>query len=183
MARNIDQPAVHLWLILWKAYEAVQATAERSIESLGMCLTDFGVLEMVLHKGPLPVNAIGARLGLTSGSITTAIDRLEARALVERRDHTEDRRAKVVHLTVEGKRLITKSFAEHEAHLEEVVSTSISMRERRVLGDLLKKLGKGAEESLARAQNRAGSDSPKAKRDERGEPSPKHARRTYGNRN
>ena len=52
--------ALHLWLVLWKAYDSMRAHAERHIESLGLCLSDFAVLEALLHKGPLPVNAIGA---------------------------------------------------------------------------------------------------------------------------
>ncbi len=138
-------PAVHLWLVLWKAHDSVQAQAVRSIEALGMCLTDFGVLEMLLHKGPLPVNVVGAKLRLTSGSMTAAVDRLERRALVERRDDAADRRARVVHLTAEGRKLIAKAFREHEAHLEAAVGSAISEHERATLIELLKKLGKGAD--------------------------------------
>src|SRR5690348_470838 len=90
---------IHLWLVLWKAFDALQAHAYQNIRSAGLGLSDFGVLEMLLHKGPLPVNIIGARVGLTSGSISVAIDRLAARRLVERRDDLADRRARVVHLT------------------------------------------------------------------------------------
>jgi len=62
---------------------------------LELCGSDFAVLEALLHKGPLPVNEIGKKILLTSGSITVAIDRLEKRGLVERRAHGTDRRASV----------------------------------------------------------------------------------------
>ena len=92
---------VHVFLVLWKATRAVEAYAEKSISQLEMCGSDFAVLEALLHKGPLPVNEIGRKVLLTSGSITVAIDRLETKGLVERRAHGTDRRARIVHLTRE----------------------------------------------------------------------------------
>src|SRR5258708_40212975 len=67
-----------------------------------MCGSDFAVLEALLHKGPLPVNEIGKKILLTSGSITVAIDRLETKGLVQRRASGTDRRGRIVHLTKEG---------------------------------------------------------------------------------
>src|SRR5947199_4956019 len=74
---------VHVFLVLWKAARAVESYAENSIIGLEMCGSDFAVLEALLHKGPLPVNEIGKKILLTSGSITVAVDRLEKRGLVE----------------------------------------------------------------------------------------------------
>src|SRR5881394_4606262 len=73
---------VHVFLVLWKASRAAQAYAEKSIAELEMCGSDFAVLEALLHKGPLPVNEIGKKVLLTSGSIAVAVDRLEAKDLV-----------------------------------------------------------------------------------------------------
>ena len=61
----MSETGVHVWLILWKAYAAVREHAERHIQSLGLCLSDFAVLEVLLHKGPLLVNTIGVRVRLT----------------------------------------------------------------------------------------------------------------------
>src|SRR6266576_2031350 len=109
---------VHVFLVLWKAARAVQTYAEKSIAELALCGSDFGVLEALLHKGPLPVNEIGKKILLTSGSITVAVDRLEKKGLVERRAHGTDRRARIVHLTKAGKKLITRAYAQHAAHIE-----------------------------------------------------------------
>jgi MarR family 2-MHQ and catechol resistance regulon transcriptional repressor len=132
---------VHLWLVLWKASRAVQAYAEKSITDLEMCGSDFGVLEVLLHKGPLPVNEIGKKIFLTSGSITVAVDRLEQKALVERRAHGTDRRARVVHLTREGKKVITRIYGQHATDLEQLASASLTVKERATLIRLLKKIG------------------------------------------
>src|SRR5438105_7920533 len=117
---------VHVFLVLWKAASAVQSYAEESITDLEMCGSDFAVLEALLHKGPLPVNEIGKKILLTSGSITVAVDRLEKRGLVKRRSHGTDRRAMIVHLTKEGRKLITRAYAQHAADLERLASGSLT---------------------------------------------------------
>jgi len=120
---------IHIFLVLWKAARAVEAYAENSISQLEMCGSDFAVLEALLHKGPLPVNEIGKKVLLTSGSITVAVDRLEEKGLVERRAHGTDRRARIVHLTREGKKLITRAYANHAADLERLASASLTKKE------------------------------------------------------
>lgn len=138
---------VHLWLLLSKATRTLELYAQRSVAALGMCLSDFAVLEALLHKGPLPVNSLGKKVLLTSGSITTAVDRLEQRGLVERKNDANDRRARIVHLTKEGTRVIRELFTEHEKDLERAVSF-LSRAEIEALADGLRKLGRGAEERL-----------------------------------
>ncbi len=147
-----ETTGVHLWLVLWKAARAVEAQALRSVEGLGMCLSDFGVLEALLHKGPLPVNALGAKVLLTSGSMTAAIDRLERRGLVRRTADAHDRRARVVHLTSAGRKLIRPAFADHAQALERAVA-ALAPGERATLIGLLRKLGRGAEQ-LANKERR-----------------------------
>src|SRR5690242_16128570 len=96
------QLSTHLWLVLMKAHQALREHDLRSIEATGLCMSDFLTLEVLLHKGPQPVNVIGEKVQLTSGSITTAVDRLEQKGLVERQLSESDRRIRVVHLTSEG---------------------------------------------------------------------------------
>src|SRR5205809_1851800 len=132
---------VHVFLVLWKAARAVGTYAEKSIMDLEMCGSDFAVLEALLHKGPLPVNEIGKKILLTSGSITVAVDRLEKKGLVERRAHGTDRRTRIVHLTKEGRKLITRTYAEHAADMEKLAAASLTRAERKTLIRLLKKIG------------------------------------------
>lgn len=137
----------YVWLVLWKASHAVEQNARASVAQLGLGLTDFAVLEILLHKGPQPVNTIGKRVLLTSGSTTTAIDRLESKDLVHRGLHPEDRRTRVVHLTEDGRRLIERAFQLHAQDMEETVEV-LNNRERVELVRLLKKLGRHAEAKL-----------------------------------
>jgi MarR family 2-MHQ and catechol resistance regulon transcriptional repressor len=59
--------ATHVWLVLWKAARAIGQNAVNSVSSLGLGLSDFAVLEVLLHKGAQPVNVIGKSVLLTSG--------------------------------------------------------------------------------------------------------------------
>src|SRR5271166_2625213 len=120
--KDSDRGGVHLWLVLWKAFDALQSHALENISSLGLGLSDFGILEILLHKGPLPVNSIGERIRLTSGSVSVAIDRLARKGLVKRQSDPKDRRTRVVHLTAEGRKLIECAFARHAEAMERAAS-------------------------------------------------------------
>jgi MarR family 2-MHQ and catechol resistance regulon transcriptional repressor len=148
-SRQTNTSGVHLWLILMKAYRALAQVDAGSIAASGLGLSDFAVLEILLHKGPLPVNTIGRQAMLTSGSITTAVDRLEGKQLVRRQACPDDRRVTYVKLTIKGRTLIRRVFKVHANRLETVFEP-LSAAERSQLGTLLKKLGKHGESMLAR---------------------------------
>lgn len=140
-----DVSGTHLWLVMMKAHRALERRAIRSIVSFQLGLSDFGVMEMLLHKGPQPVNEIGRRIGLTSGAITAAVDRLESCELVTREDHPSDRRARVVRLTARGREQAAKVFAGHKKAMDSTAGV-LTKSERAMLIRLLKKLGVSAEE-------------------------------------
>jgi len=146
---NTDRSGIHTWLVLMKAHRTLARHAVHSIEAVDMGLSDFAILEALLHKGPQAVNELGRRIDLTSGSMTTAIDRLERRRLIRRTDHATDRRAWVIQLTLEGKALITKVFARHADAMERAMR-GLSRAERATLTNLLRRLGTTAEEQLTR---------------------------------
>ena len=146
--KTADVSGTHLWLVMMKAHRTLQRLATHSIESSDMGLSDFAVMEMLLHKGPQPVNEIGRRIELTSGAITTAVDRLESRGLVTREAHENDRRARIVRLTPRGKEQAVKLFAGHKTAMD-LAASGLSKAERAMLIQLLKKLGTSAAGSAA----------------------------------
>jgi MarR family 2-MHQ and catechol resistance regulon transcriptional repressor len=150
----MDTSGTHTWLVLWKAFEAVQAYALEDISSLGMCMSDFSILEILLHKGPLPSTDIARRVSLTPGSMTTAIDRLEERGLVERQPSKNDRRSRLVALTPAGRKLIQPAFQRHCTSLEKVAAP-LSKKDRETLITLLKKFGMSAQEGLTERRSAA----------------------------
>jgi MarR family 2-MHQ and catechol resistance regulon transcriptional repressor len=141
--QTADASGTHLWLVTMKAYRTLERLATRSIESSEVCLSDFAVMEMLLHKGPQPVNEIGRRVELTSGAITAAVDRLQSRGLVTREAHPSDRRARIVRLTTAGEEQAAGLFAGHKAAMD-LAASGLSKTERATLIELLKKLGTSA---------------------------------------
>ena len=142
MNRGI-QGADHVWLVMMKATRALTRYAAAGIEETGLGLSDFGVLEVLLHKGPLPVNTIGPIVDLTPGSISIAVDRLVAKGLVSRVESADDRRVRIVALTQRGKDLIAGAFRKHSGQMKRVFS-ELSPEELRDLEGALKKVGKRA---------------------------------------
>ena len=142
MAQSIQEPE-HVWLVMMKGMRALTRYAAAGIEETGLGLSDFGVLEVLLHKGPLPVNTIGPIVDLTPGSISIAVDRLVAKGLVSRAESAEDRRVRIVALTPRGKDLIVSAFRKHSGQMKKVFS-ELSAEELRGLEMSLKKVGKRA---------------------------------------
>ena len=142
MAQGIKD-SDHVWLVMMKAMRALTRYAAAGIKDTGLGDSDFPVLEVLLHKGPLPVNTIGPIVDLTPGSISIAVDRLVARRLVSRVESAEDRRVRIVALTPRGKDLIVSAYRKHSGQMKKVFC-ELSPEELRVLEMTLKKVGKRA---------------------------------------
>jgi MarR family 2-MHQ and catechol resistance regulon transcriptional repressor len=142
-----DTSGVHIWLIMMKTFLSLRANVEKSMRGCQLGESDFRVLEVLLHKGAMPVNTIGPKVFLTTGSISTAVDRLHKKSLVSRIADDRDRRVHVVDLTPKGRALIARVFAAHAAEMEELAQV-LTPAERLQLIDSLKKLGKNAAQRL-----------------------------------
>jgi MarR family transcriptional regulator, 2-MHQ and catechol-resistance regulon repressor len=156
MKKDTSTP-VHAWLVMMKAMQAITRYALANLEKTGLGLSDFAVLEALLHKGPLPVNVIGPKVNLTPGSISVAVDRLVTKGLVSRAESSQDRRVRIVALTPRGKSVITPIFRAHVSTLEKVFA-GLSRDEIRRLEEQLKRVGKQAESLFDRgvAKGRGG---------------------------
>ena len=141
MLKTEDTSGMHVWLVLWKAFKALEHIDKRSIAQLGLGgISDFAILELLSNKGSMPINAIGKKVHLTSGSITAAIDRAEKKGLVERQWDKADRRIIHASLTPKGKSTIKSAMKKHAAELE-LAAEGLTLAERSQLLKLLRKLG------------------------------------------
>src|SRR5438105_6894643 len=131
--------APRLWLVMTRSHHGLRQLAEQSIAKAGLCLTDFAALEALLHKGPLTISEIQGKVLLASGSMTAAVDRLEQKGLIKRGPAPSDRRAKVLHLTPEGRLVVESAFSRHAAELESAMAV-LNTNEKRQLYGLAKKL-------------------------------------------
>ncbi len=143
MSKETEVTAPRLWIVLARAYGAIASYVERSMTEQGVGLSDFMVLEVLLHKGPLTISAIGEKVLLASASMTSAIDRLEKHGFVRRKSCDSDRRIRFVELTEEGRQFISELYARHVQELESITH-ELSAEERKSLYAGLKKLGLAA---------------------------------------
>jgi MarR family 2-MHQ and catechol resistance regulon transcriptional repressor len=142
--KKTSAEALHTWLIWLKATQAISRYAEADLRQAGLGDSDFHVLEVLLHKGPLPVNTIGPPVNLTTGSISVAVDRLYHRGLVNRLDSPDDRRVRIVELTQKGRDIIVPAFQKHRETMNAVFS-DLTVDEVRELEAILKRVGKHTE--------------------------------------
>jgi MarR family 2-MHQ and catechol resistance regulon transcriptional repressor len=136
--------ATHTLLVMLKALRAVRHFALPAIFKAGLGESDFRVLEVLLHKGPMPVNAIGPKVDLNPGSVSVAVDRLYKKGLVSRVESESDRRVRSVELTEKGRRVFVPVFRQHAARIKRAFQ-DVSPQEQRQLEEVLKRIGRRAE--------------------------------------
>jgi MarR family 2-MHQ and catechol resistance regulon transcriptional repressor len=135
--------SLKLFVVLTRAAKAVQEQAQQQVQASGLGLTDFAILEALLNKGQLPISLVASKVLITNGSMTSAVDRLEAKGLVERLNHETDRRTKLINLTKKGRALIIPIFADHSKTIA-AATEGLTENEKLKFIKLAKKLGKYA---------------------------------------
>ena len=153
MGRGTKPEATHTWLVMLRALQAVHHLALPPILKAGLGDSDFRVLEVLLHKGPMPVNAIGPKVDLNPGSVSVAVDRLYKKGLVSREESDSDRRVRTVSLTAKGRRVFVPIFRQHAALIKRAFQ-DVSPEEQRQMEEVLKKIGRRAEDLRERESHR-----------------------------
>lgn len=137
--------ALKLWVVLARSFNAVSARLNENIARYELTPTEFAILEVLYHKGPLLLGEVQKKILVTSGGITYLVDRLVEKGLVKREACAEDRRARYAVLTPAGSALIRKIFPQHAVAIEQAVS-GLTTAEQREATALLRKLGLAAAE-------------------------------------
>ncbi|WP_421617938.1 MarR family winged helix-turn-helix transcriptional regulator [Brevibacillus sp. TJ4] len=132
-------------VVLSRAYNWVTAHSSRDIRRHGLNPTEFGVLELLYHKGPQPLQQIGEKILISSGNITYVVDKLEKKQLLIRRPCSHDRRMIFAELTEKGMSFLAEIFPSHREAIARAVS-GLTAEEKRQAIQLLKKLGLTAQE-------------------------------------
>ncbi len=135
--------ALRLWVVLARAFDAVEHHSRASIARFGLGTTEFGVLEVLYHKGELPVCEVQRRILVESSSTTYVVDKLCERGLVRRRASQADRRVTLLALTAAGRRRIQRIFPSHADAMRHAVAALPPRDQARAVG-LLRALGLGA---------------------------------------
>ncbi|MDQ0872365.1 MarR family 2-MHQ and catechol resistance regulon transcriptional repressor [Paenibacillus sp. V4I3] len=139
--------SLDLYIALSRASEWVNAHGDRDIRNHGLNRTEFGVLELLYHKGAQPIQQIGGKVLMSSGNITYVVDKLEKKEFVKRKTSTEDRRLIFAEITEKGKQFIEEVFPKHTKVIEKAVA-GLTAEEKKIASQLLKKLGKFAQDGF-----------------------------------
>ncbi|MBB3113591.1 MarR family 2-MHQ and catechol resistance regulon transcriptional repressor [Paenibacillus phyllosphaerae] len=134
--------SLKLFVVLSKAYKTVMDHAVKDMKQHGLSPSEFTILEVLYNKGRIPLQQIGSKILVTSGSVTYNIDKLENRGLLRRVPCTDDRRVIFAEITEEGSELFDRIFPEH-ADVIHTITSGLTDEEKQAATELLKKLGKG----------------------------------------
>ncbi|MBU7591835.1 MarR family winged helix-turn-helix transcriptional regulator [Metabacillus halosaccharovorans] len=144
--KNIEE-SLKLFIVLSRAHRAFNDVVNKHISTFNLNPTEFAVLELLYHKGPQPLQQIGGKILLASGSITYVVDKLEQKGLLERRACPNDRRVTHAQITEKGQQLIEEIFPTHQEKIDEIVSV-LTDEEKNLVTELLKKVGFHANDIL-----------------------------------
>ncbi|MCA1030912.1 MarR family transcriptional regulator [Bacillus timonensis] len=138
--QNETNLSLKLFIVLSRANRAIADLVEEDIKTYGLNPTEFAVLELLYHKGDQPIQHIGKKVLLSSGSITYVVDKLEKKNLLERKACPNDRRVTYASITTDGQELMRTIFPKHEQEINNIFS-GLDHEEKKVVIELLKKLG------------------------------------------
>ncbi|UFT99808.1 MarR family transcriptional regulator [Radiobacillus kanasensis] len=135
-----QDPSLKLFVVLSKAYRSIADQVEVDIRKKGLNPTEFGVLELLYHQGDQPLQKIGDKILLASGSITYVVDKLESKEYLIRKPSETDRRITYASISEKGKELLNEIFPDHWKQIEKITG-GLSDEQKRQAIDLLKQLG------------------------------------------
>lgn len=140
-----QQLSLKLFVVLTKAYKTIMDKAIKDMKNYGLSSSEFAVLEVLYTKGSIPLQQIGEKILITSGSITYNIDKLEKKGLLKRVPAKEDRRVIYAELTADGRQMFDRIFPLHAARIHEFMS-GVNADQKRQMTEWLKQLGRTAEQ-------------------------------------
>ena len=134
-----NRQAMRLYIALTRTYKAVLEKDQRNIRGYGLNASEFGVLELLYNKGPHPLQQIGGKILITSGTMTYVVDKLAKKGLLIRRPCDKDRRIIYAELTEAGKARMSEILPNHYKTLAESFASLNSEETEQAIG-LLKKI-------------------------------------------
>jgi len=126
---------------LFRATNSIEKIILADVAHYGLNVSEFGALEVLFHKGPLPVQTISDKVLIASSSMSYVIENLIKKNYILKEKNEEDKRIHIVHLTETGKLLMNTIYPKHVEYLRKKISI-LSNEEEQLLQNLLKKLGK-----------------------------------------
>lgn len=138
-----ERRALNAYVKFVRAYDTIDSRLRSALREEGLTPSQLGVLEALMHIGPMVQSELAEKLLTSPSNLTTVIDNLERDGLVERQRNTEDRRQIEVSLTSDGRELIEDVFPRHAQRITRLFG-ALDPEEQEELGRLCRRLGRGA---------------------------------------
>ncbi|PAQ13081.1 MarR family transcriptional regulator [Bacillaceae bacterium SAOS 7] len=135
-----SKQSLKLFIVLSRATKVINEQVNEYIYESGLNPTEFAVLELLYHKGPQPLQQIGNKILMASGSITYVVDKLEKKNLLARKTNEQDRRVIHAEITDHGRQFIDEIFPQHEENIHQLMNV-LSEEEKEMAIALIRKLG------------------------------------------
>lgn len=135
-----EELSLKLFVVMSKAMRSIDLAVEKEIKKLGINPSEFGILEVLYHKGELPVQEIAEKILISSSRISYTLKQLEKKGFIERRACQKDGRVTYIQLSASGSQLMDELFTKHRQDLTNLFS-ALNNKEKEDLINLLKKLG------------------------------------------
>lgn len=126
-----------LVIAMARTYNDLFFQIEKNVQEFGLNSSEFGVLEMLYHKGDQPIQKVAEKILVTSGTITYVINKLEKKGLVIRRKCDKDKRIFYVSLTDKGTAFISEIFQKHKEFLNKLFSNISGEDKTQLLENLI----------------------------------------------
>ncbi|MBE6053251.1 MAG: MarR family transcriptional regulator [Clostridium sartagoforme] len=134
----MDNINLKLVIAMARTYDSLFSEMEKNFNEFGLNISEFGVLEMLYHKGDQPVQKVAEKILVTSGTITYVINKLEKKDLVVRRKCNKDKRVYYVSLTEKGKDFIAHIFPKHKSFVDNLFKDISEENKRQLVENLIK---------------------------------------------
>lgn len=116
-----EQLNLKIIIALSRSLQTINKKQAKIINEYGLTIPQFGVLEVLYHKGPLCINDIIEKTLSTSGNMTVVIENLRKDDYIIKKRDTEDQRKFMISLTKKGKNIIDEIFPEHLKNIEKIL--------------------------------------------------------------
>ncbi len=133
--------ALNAFIALQRAAESVESATQAEIVKADLTQSQFGVLEVLLHLGPMCAKDLAGKLLRSKGNLTLVVENLEKRGLIKRTRNDDDQRIQTVTLTNKGRKLIMAIFPEHVRGITTALA-ALTATEQETLRHICRKLGR-----------------------------------------
>ncbi|MCF7932738.1 MAG: MarR family transcriptional regulator [Acholeplasmataceae bacterium] len=143
---NRSAKSLKLTTVMFRAFSQVQTVIKNDIADYGLNTSEFGTLEVLYHKGALPIQGVGELILMANSSMTYVVDKLEKRQFIRRFQLPSDRRSVMIELTNEGRTFFETIFESHKQTLD-MLYGGLSDAQKDLVIESMKTIGFKAEET------------------------------------